>query len=43
MFALTSTKLTFSVEKLKSQKEKQIANFSTDFWNAEKQTFKKMN
>jgi hypothetical protein len=42
MFVPTS-QLAFSVEKLRSQKQEQKVNFSTDFWNAEKQASEEMN
>jgi hypothetical protein len=32
-----------TVEKLRSQKEKQTANFLPDFWNTEKQASEEMN
>jgi hypothetical protein len=35
--------LAFPAEKLRSQKQEQTINFSTDFWNAEKQAFEEMN
>jgi hypothetical protein len=35
--------LAFSAEKLRSQKQEQAINFSTDFWNAEKQVSEEMN
>jgi hypothetical protein len=38
-----ASQLTFSVEKLRSQKQKQIVNFLTVFWNAEKQAYEEMN
>jgi hypothetical protein len=35
--------LAFSAEKLRSQKQEQAINFSTDFWNAEKQVSEEIN
>jgi hypothetical protein len=37
------SQLAFSAEKLRSQKQKQTTNFSTDFWNAKKQASEEMN
>jgi hypothetical protein len=42
MFVLAS-QLSFSAEKLRSQNQEQTVNFSTDFWNAEKQAYEEMN
>jgi hypothetical protein len=42
LFAFAS-QLAFSAEKLRSQKHKQTTNFSTGFWNAEKQASEEMN
>jgi hypothetical protein len=42
LFVLAS-QLAFPAEKLRSQKQKQTVNFSTDFWNAEKQASGEMN
>jgi hypothetical protein len=42
MFVPTS-QLAFPVKKLKSQKQEQTVNFSTGFWNAEKQASEEMN
>jgi hypothetical protein len=33
----------FAAEKLRSQKQEQTANFSTGFWNTEKQASKEIN
>jgi hypothetical protein len=38
-----ASQLAFPVEKLKSQKQEQTANFLTGFWNVEKQASKEMN
>jgi hypothetical protein len=38
-----ASQLAFPVEKLKRQKQEQTANFSTDFWSAEKQAYEEMN
>jgi hypothetical protein len=40
---VAATQLAFSAEKLRSQKQEQMVNFSTGFYNAEKQTFEEMN
>jgi hypothetical protein len=40
---ISASQLAFPAEKLRSQKQKQTANFSTDFWNVEKQASEKMN
>jgi hypothetical protein len=42
LFVLAS-QLAFSVEKLRSKKQEQTVDFSTGFWNTEKQASKKMN
>jgi hypothetical protein len=42
LFVLAS-QLAFPVEKLRSKKQEQTLDFSTGFWNAEKQASKKMN
>jgi hypothetical protein len=34
---VSASQLAFLAKKLRSQKQKQTANFSTGFWNAEKQ------
>jgi hypothetical protein len=38
-----SSLLIFSVKKLRSQKQEQMVNFSTDFWNVKKQASEEMN
>jgi hypothetical protein len=38
-----ASQLAFPAEKLRSQKKKRTVNFSTDFWNAEKQASEEMN
>jgi hypothetical protein len=38
-----ASQLAFSVEKLRSQKQKQMVNFLIGFWNAEKQAFEEIN
>jgi hypothetical protein len=40
---VSASQLAFSVEKLRSQNQKQTANFSTGFWNTEKQASEEMN
>jgi hypothetical protein len=40
---VSASQTAFSAEKLRSQKQKQIINFSTGFWNAEKQASEELN
>jgi pyridoxal/pyridoxine/pyridoxamine kinase len=40
---IPASQLSVFVEKLKSQKQEQTANFLTGFWNTEKQVFEEMN
>jgi hypothetical protein len=38
-----ASQLAFPAEKLRNQKQEQMVNFLTSFWNAEKQAYEEMN